>query len=81
MAIEEIIEKGQHKDLTDKQRRILQAIDGDVPLNVPLNTTAFAKAFGVSRKTIQRDLDILVDTKLMIRKVGRKNGYWERFRK
>ena len=81
MAIEEIIEKGQHKDLTDRQRRILQAIDGDVPLNVPLNTTVLAEAFGVSRKTLQRDLDVLVDKKLIIRKGGRKNGYWERFRK
>ena len=32
MAIEEIIEKDQYKDLTDRQRRVLQAIGGDVPL-------------------------------------------------
>ena len=37
MAIEEIIEKDQYKDLTDRQRSVLQAIGGDVPLNVPLN--------------------------------------------
>jgi len=81
MAIEEIIEKDQYKDLTDRQRRVLQAIGGDVPLNVPLNTTALAEAFGVSRKTIQRDLDVLVDKELIVRKGGRKNGYWERVRK
>ena len=81
LAIEEIIEKDQYKDLTDRQRRVLQAIASDVPLNVPLNTSALAEAFSVSRKTLQRDLDVLVDKKLIIRKGGRKNGYWERVRK
>ena len=78
LAIEEIIEKDQYKDLTDRQRRVLQAIGGDVPLNVPLNTTVLAETFGVSRKTLQRDLDVLVDKELIVRKGGRKNGYWER---
>lgn len=60
MAIEEIIEKDQNKDLTERQHRILLAISGDVPLNVPLNTSALAETFGVSRKTLQRDLDVLI---------------------
>ena len=85
MAIEEIIEKDQNKDLTDRQRCILLAIGGDVslnvPLNVPLNTTTLAEAFGVSRKTLQRDLEVLVYKKLIIREGGRKNGFWIRVKK
>ena len=81
LAIEEIIEKDQNKDLTDRQRRILLAIGGDVPLNVPLNTTTLAEAFGVSRKTLQRDLEVLAGKKLIIREGGRKNGHWIRMKK
>ena len=49
----------------------------NVLLNVPLNTKTLAERLGLSRKTIQRELDWL-QKHGAIRRVGaKKNGYWE----
>ncbi len=75
-------------ELTERQRYILKIISGEsvakkgevslnVPLNVPLNTTFIAERLGLSRKTIQRELNWL-QKQGTIRRVGsKKNGHWE----
>lgn len=43
-------------ELTDRQIVILSVLRDNVPLNVPLNTTALSQKLKVARKTMQREL-------------------------
>ena len=75
-------------ELSERQRDILKILSKktvvenedvslNVSLNVPLNTKTLAERLGLSRKTIQRELDWL-QKHGAIRRVGaKKNGYWE----
>ncbi len=63
-------------ELTDRQIVILSVLRDNVPLNVPLNTTALSQKLKVARKTMQRELDELQKIGLVSRKGGRKFGYW-----
>lgn len=71
-------------ELTERQRYLLKIISGesvakkgDVSLNVPLNTTFIAERLGLSRKTIQRELNWLQEQGTIRRVGSKKNGHWE----
>lgn len=75
-------------ELTERQRYILKIISGEsvaekgevslnVPLNVPLNTKSLAEYLGLSRKTIQRELNWLQEQGTICRVGSKKNGHWE----
>lgn len=64
--------------ITERQRLILDTIYNDVAVNVAVNTKFLSEQLGVTRKTIQRDLAVLVD-KQLIRWIGSdKTGHWEK---
>ena len=72
------------KELTERQKDILNIISGkfpiynkNVPLNVPLNTKSLAEYLGLSRKTIQRELNWLQEQGTICRVGSKKNGHWE----
>lgn len=58
--------------LTDRQRDILDLI----VKNVALNTTMLSEQLNVDRKTIQRDLRVLLDNNLIKREGSNRYGYW-----
>lgn len=62
--------------LTDRQRDILDLIVKNVALNVALNTTMLSEQLNVDRKTIQRDLKVLLDNNLIKREGSNRYGYW-----
>jgi predicted HTH transcriptional regulator len=62
--------------LTDRQVVILSILRDNVPLNVPLNTTALSQKLKVARKTTQRELGELQKIGAVSRLGGRKFGYW-----
>ena len=62
--------------LTDRQVVILSVLRDNVPLNVPLNTTALSQKLKVARKTMQRELGELQKIGAVSRLGGRKFGYW-----
>ena len=71
-------------ELTERQRDILKLIASqetieieNVPLNVPLNTKSLAEYLGLSRKTIQRELNWLQEQGTICRVGSKKNGHWE----
>ncbi|MBO7496020.1 MAG: putative DNA binding domain-containing protein [Salinivirgaceae bacterium] len=59
-------------ELTDRQSNILNLIDK----NVALNTTMLSEQLNVDRKTIQRDLKVLLDNNLIKREGSNRYGYW-----
>ena len=59
-------------ELTERQQNILDLIIQ----NVALNTTMISEALDVDRKTVQRDLRILLDNQLIMREGGNKLGHW-----
>ena len=63
-------------ELTDRQVVILSVLRDNVPLNVPLNTTALSQKLKVARKTMQRELGELQKIGAVSRLGGRKFGYW-----
>ena len=71
-------------EITERQKDILKIISGkssadnkNVAVNVAVNTKLLAERLGLSRKTIQRELNWLRERGL-IRWVGAdKNGHWE----
>jgi len=64
-------------DLTDRQREILSFISTNVAVNVAVNTQNIANHFEVNRKTVQRDLSILISHSLIIWVGSSKTGHWE----
>ena len=75
---------GNINELTDRQRDILSVIvqndtknvAENVAVDVALNTTAIAKLLSVDRRTIQRELTLLLDNQLVKRIGGDRYGYW-----
>ena len=71
-------------ELTDRQRDILSIITKcdtknvaeNVAVDVALNTTTIARLLSVDRKTIQRDLTILLDNQIVKRVGSDRYGYW-----
>lgn len=63
--------------LTEKQYKIYRLIKGDGVLNVAVNTKYLSETLGVSKKTIQRDLNILQEKGLIEWIGAKKNGYWK----
>ena len=71
-------------ELTDRQRDILSVITKcdtknvaeNVAVDVALNTTTIARLLSVDRKTIQRDLTILLDNQIVKRVGSDRYGYW-----
>lgn len=63
-------------ELTERQQNILDLIIRNVALNVALNTTMISEALDVDRKTVQRDLKVLLDNQLIMREGGNKLGHW-----
>jgi len=64
-------------ELTDRQRVILDIIRANVALNVALNTTSLSDKMNVNRKTIQRELSILVEKDLIQWIGSKKSGCWQ----
>ena len=63
-------------ELTERQQNILDLIIRNVALNVALNTTTLSEQLNVDRKTIQRDLKVLLDNNLIKREGSNRYGYW-----
>ena len=63
-------------ELTERQRDILDLIVKNVALDVALNTTMLSDQLNVDRKTIQRDLKVLLDNNLIKREGSNRYGYW-----
>ena len=67
--------------LTERQRDILKYIQEkkreDVAVNVAVNTQQIADKFKVDRRTIQRDLKVLISRNLIYWSGSAKNGHWE----
>lgn len=75
------VTKNFSDELTERQKDILVFIQqhdiNHVTMNVTINATTMAQHFNVSRRTIMRDLNVLV-SKGLIRRIGSKmKGYWE----
>ena len=70
---------------TERQRIILNMIKNEnienVALNVALNTKYLSEKIGVNRRTIQRELSILQQRKLIVWIGSKRNGHWELFDK
>ena len=67
-------------ELTDRQRRIYEIIKSgtvNVQVNDQVNVHNLATLFGVSEKTIRRDLYVLRDMNLIHYVGSDKTGYWE----
>lgn len=67
--------------LTERQKDILKYIQqcdtDDVTMIVTMNATTLAQYFNVSRRTIMRDLDVLISKGLIKRVGSRMKGHWE----
>lgn len=64
-------------ELTDRQRVIFNIIGMDVADDVAVNTRYLANILGVNRKTIQRELSVLVE-KDLIQWIGDdRSGCWQ----
>lgn len=67
-------------ELTDRQRVILELIRAnvadDVASNVAVNTKYLSDTLKLSRKTIQRDLNILIDKALICWEGTNRTGRW-----
>ena len=63
-------------ELTNRQQYILNLIATNVQLYVQLNTAKIAEILNIGQKTVQRELTILRDNKLIERKGGSRYGYW-----
>ena len=67
-------------ELTDRQRRIYEIIKSgtvNVQVNDQVNVHNLATLFGVSEKTIRRDLYVLRDMNLIYYVGSDKTGHWE----
>lgn len=62
--------------LTDRQHKIYERIKSDT-INVQVNIPNLAMLFGVSEKTIKRDLYVLRDMYLIHYVGSDKTGHWE----
>ena len=61
------------KDLTENQKKILQAIEK----NPKVTSEELAEEVGISSRKIRENIRKLKDEGLMRRIGGRKEGYWE----
>lgn len=65
------------EELSERQRVIMTLIEAGVAQNVAVNTKYLSEQLGLNRKTIQRDLAVLQERKL-IQWIGPdKTGHWE----
>ena len=71
------------KELTERQQHIYQFIRNsssysstNEPLSEPLNTTYISQHLNIALATLKRDLQVLVEKKLIHREGGRKQGRW-----
>ena len=65
--------KGVVKELTERQRLILSSIRD----NATINANDLSQKMGVASRTIQRELSALQSAGIIVRRGGRKEGYWE----
>lgn len=72
------------EEFTERQHSILSIIhngatakENDVAVNVAVNTKYLADRLGVNRKTIQRDLNVLLSKNLIVWIGSDKTGHWE----
>jgi len=71
-------------EITERQNNILSIIkngvavkENDVAVYVAVNTKLLADRLGVNRKTIQRDLNVLLSKNLIVWIGSDKTGHWE----
>lgn len=71
-------------ELTDRQLDILKHIDycdsADVTLNVTINATELANKLNTTRRTIMRDMNVLVSQGYIKRIGSKKKGTWIRIK-
>lgn len=65
------------EQLTERQRNIVKILTQHVADNVAVNTSYLAQHFGLSRKTIQRDLAVLQQHNLIQWTGTDKTGHWQ----
>ena len=75
------VTKNVVEKLTERQKDILKHIQqcdtDDVTMIVTMSATQMAQYFNVSRRTIMRDLDVLISKGLIKRVGSRMKGHWE----
>ena len=71
---EENVTKDVTKELSERQRLILEMINEDSFVTIP----EMSLKTGVATRTIKRDMEMLQALGVLRRKGGRKNGEWER---
>lgn len=65
------------EELSERQRVIMTLIEAGVAQNVAVNTKYLSEQLGLNRKTIQRDLAVLQERKLIQWIGSDKTGHWE----
>lgn len=65
------------EELSERQRVIMTLIEAGVAQNVAVNTKYLSEQLGLNRKTIQRDLAVLQERKLIQWIDSDKTGHWE----
>ena len=69
------------KELTERQRIILDMIVADASLTAKAISEKMSKKDSVTERTIQNDLAQLKKTGILSREVGRKEGRWVKLNK
>jgi len=65
--------KSAHKELNHSQREIITIISLDGQITIP----ELAKKIGISSRNVEENIRVLKEEGILIRRVGRKEGYWE----
>lgn len=72
-----IVANNVAEELSERQRVIMTLIETGVAQNVAVNTKYLSEQLGLNRKTIQRDLAVLQERKLIQWIGSDKTGHWE----
>ena len=73
----ETAQKNVAEKITERQHIIITLIETGVAQNVAVNTKYLSEQLGLNRKTIQRDLAVLQERKLIQWVGSDKTGHWE----